>query len=344
MKAPYIIAEIGVNYYDIARKNNCTPMEAAKLMIDRAYQSGADAAKFQSYKAGKIASKNSPSYWDTTKESTTNQFDLFSKFDKFGEEEYIELSKHCQRVGIDFLSTPFDLDAVDFLDPLVKLHKVSSSDITNYPLLRKVAKTGKKALLSTGASTLKEVQNAIEVIEKEGNKDIVLLHCILNYPTDNKNAHLGMIEDLKQFGYEVGYSDHTLPDPNMIILTASTFLGASYIEKHFTLDKSIPGNDHYHAMDPWDLQNFKSNLVTIQEVLGSNKKIYLPSEEISRKNARRGVYANKNLSAGTVLSEKDIICKRPTAGIPANEFDLVIGKTLKHSINEDEPLFWNNIN
>lgn len=344
MRLPYIIAEIGVNYYDIARLYEITPLEAALLMVDNAHKSGANAAKFQTYKAEKIASRNSPSYWDTSKESTTNQFDLFSKYDKFNEEDYIKIANHCNKIGIDFLSTPFDLDSVDFLDHLVKLHKISSSDITNYPLLKKVAKTGKKILLSTGASTIQEVGKAVEVIKLQGNSNIVLLHCILNYPTDNKNAHLRMIEDLKQFGYEVGYSDHTLPDSGMIILTTSVMLGATYIEKHFTLDKSIPGNDHYHAMDPSDLQTFIQNLKVIEEVLGSSTKNFLPTEEISRQNARRGIYTSRNLLPGEVVTEKDIICKRPALGIPANEYDLVIGKTLNQKINEDQPIFWKNLN
>jgi sialic acid synthase SpsE len=183
MKKPYIIAEIGVNYYDIAKQNNISLMVAAKLMVKEAKESGANAVKFQSYKAGKIASKNSPSYWDLSKETTNNQFELFKKYDKFGELEYIEICDYCKEIGIDFMSTPFDLDSIDYLDKLVKTHKISSSDITNYPLLKKISKTGKKILLSTGASNLEEVKKAVQVIENEGNRDIVLLHCILNYPT-----------------------------------------------------------------------------------------------------------------------------------------------------------------
>lgn len=340
MKKPYIIAEIGVNYYDIAVKEEITPLAAAKLMIDRAYQSGADAAKFQTYKAGKIASKNSPSYWDTTKESTKNQFELFSKFDKFGEEEYTQLAKHCKRVGIDFMSTPFDLEAVDYIDNLVSIHKISSSDITNYPLLRKIASTGKKVLLSTGASSNEEIQQALEILKQQGAQDIVLLHCVLNYPTPNKDANLGMIEGLKKFGLEVGYSDHTLPDDNMIILSTAVALGATYIEKHFTLDKTLPGNDHYHAMDPTDLAIFTQNIKLMSEVFGTTEKKFLPSEIISRQNARRSVYVSRDLKKGDVITSKDIICKRPAAGIPANEYDKVIGKVLIEDIKEDQALIW----
>ena len=340
MKKGYIIAEIGVNYYDIATKENIPLMDAAKLMIREAKEAGADAVKFQSYKANKIASVNSPSYWDTTKEPTTNQFDLFKKFDLFGEKEYQELSRYCKEVNVDFMSTPFDLDAVEYLDKIVKIHKISSSDITNYPLLRKVAKTNKKILLSTGASNIVEVRKAVEVIKSEGNSDIVLLHCILNYPTLNINAHLNMLDDLKLLGYELGYSDHTLPDDSMVILSAAYAKGAVWIEKHFTLDKTLQGNDHYHAMDPDDLRKFKSNLNILNEVLGESIKRCIPTEKISQKNARRSVYANSNLTKGTVLKETDIICKRPASGICASHFKDLIGKEILEDINEDTALQW----
>ncbi len=340
MKQPYIIAEIGVNYYDIAKKHNISLIEASKLMVKEAKEAGANAVKFQSYKAGKIASKNSPSYWDLSKESTTNQYDLFKKFDKFGKKEYIEIAKYCDKIGVDFMSTPFDLEAVDYLDNIVKIHKISSSDITNYPLLKKIAKTNKKILLSTGASNMDEIYNAIDVIEKEGNNDIVLLHCVLNYPTPNKNAHLNMIKSLQNNGYEVGYSDHTLPDDNMLILSTAVTLGATWIEKHFTLDKTLPGNDHYHAMDPNDLSKFISNLNILEEILGYTEKHSLESEKISRLNARRSVYVNKDLKKGSILKKSDLICKRPAHGICASSFEDLIGKTLKTNIKEDTSLQW----
>ena len=340
MKKPYIIAEIGVNYYDIAKQNNIPLLSAARLMVTKAKEAGADAVKFQSYKAGKIASKNSPSYWDLSKEKTTNQFELFKKYDKFGEKEYIEIHKHCQEIDIDFMSTPFDLDSVDYLDKLVKIHKISSSDITNYPLLKKIAKTHKKILLSTGASNINEIKKALQVIESEGNKDIVLLHCILNYPTLNTNAHLNMIKDLTKLGYEVGYSDHTLPDENMLILSTATLMGATWIEKHFTLDKTLPGNDHYHAMDPTDLFKFTKNLNLLKQIVGINTKHRIPTEKISRLNARRSVYVNSDLVKGKILEKEDLICKRPASGICASNFGSLIGKKINKNIKEDTVLKW----
>ena len=340
MNKPYIIAEIGVNYYDMVlvdpRKGEDL-MDAAKWMINEAKEAGADAVKFQSYKADKIAAKDSPSYWDITKEPTTNQHDLFKKFDQFGEEEYIELAEYCKEIGIDFMSTPFDLEAVDYLDPLVDIHKISSSDITNYPLLYKTAKKGKKILLSTGSSTLEEIKDAIEVIERAENNDIVLLHCVLNYPTNNKDANLSRIISLKKEfpQYKVGYSDHTLPDINMSVLTTAYLLGAHYIEKHFTLDKRLQGNDHYHAMDPYDLKTFRVNVSQYQTILGDGKINPKKNENSSRKNARRSVVAKRFIPKGTIITEADLICKRPASGIPASKFYDLIGKKSLESIEED---------
>jgi len=336
MKQINIIAEIGVNYYDIATKYNISLEAAAKLMIIEAKNAGATAVKFQSYKAEKIAAKDSPSYWDITKEPTTNQYELFKKFDKFGEEEYRQLADFCKVSGIEFMSTPFDLEAVEYLNELVNIHKISSSDLTNVPLLKKVAQSKKPIILSTGASTLEEVKQAVSTLEQAGAKKIILMHCILNYPTINSNANLGMLKDLKRLGYELGYSDHTLPDDKMLILTTAVNLGCTWIEKHFTLDKTLEGNDHYHAMNAEDLQKFSDNLKLLEEITGSETKNYLPSEEISRLNARRSWVTKGPVKAGTVITEEDIIAKRPATGISPTE--VIVGKTFTKDLPDDHIL------
>ena len=328
-----IIAEIGVNYYDIAAKHDISLEAAAKLMIIEAKNAGATAVKFQSYKADKIAAKDSPSYWDTTEEPTTNQRELFEKFDKFGAEEYKMLADFCKVFDIEFMSTPFDLEAVDYLNELVTIHKISSSDLTNTPLLKKVALSGKPIILSTGASTMEEVKQAVVTLEEAGAEKIILMHCILNYPTKNSNANLGMLKDLQTLSYELGYSDHTLPDSKMLILTTAVNLGCTWIEKHFTLDKNLEGNDHYHAMDPKDLKNFSDNLKLLGEIMGSEIKTYLPSEEISRLNARRSWVTNGAVKAGTVITEENIIAKRPATGISPTE--VIIGKTFTKDLPDD---------
>lgn len=341
MNDPYIIAEIGVNYYDISKKENISYIEAAKLMIKKAKEAGANAAKFQSYKASKIASKNSPAYWDTSKEPIKSQYELFDKFDKLNEKDYKELSKYCNLIGIDFLSTPFDLDAVDYLSNIVKYYKIASADITNIPLLEKIAKKDKKILLSIGASTIKEIKLALDIIKKVNPKiEVSLLHCVLSYPTLNSNANLNKIKILKEKfpNNEIGYSDHTVPDKNMLILTTAHLFGAKIIEKHFTLDKNLKGNDHYHAMDVEDLKKLKQNLELLNEVLSKNEENYLPCEEIPRKQARRSIVLSKKLKKGEILKEENIIIKRPGTGISPLEYYNIIGKKINKDLEEDSIL------
>ena len=234
-----------------------------------------------------------------------SQYKLFKKYDGFGEKEYIELAKYCSELEIDFLSTPFDLEAVEFLNPLMKLFKVASADITNVPLLRSVASKGKPVLLSTGSSRVDEIQTAVDILKNAGAQEIVLLHCILNYPTEDKNGNLFMIKDLAKHFPDItlGYSDHTLPDKAMTALSMSWLLGAKVIEKHFTHDKTLPGNDHYHAMDKADLLVFREQIEKIEALAGSSLKSPLRTEVISRRNARRSLVTNGPIKKGEVFSE-----------------------------------------
>jgi sialic acid synthase SpsE len=335
---PYVIAEIGVNHEG--------SIDQAKRLIDLAKQGGADAAKFQSYKAGTLASKHSPAYWDTSKEATLSQYQLFSKYDSFGPEEYIKLAEHSRQVGIDFLSTPFDDAAIEFLDPLVPFFKIASADLTNIPFLRKVAKKGKPVLLSTGASTLGEIDLAVATLNGAGCSELALLHCILNYPTDNANAHLGMIEGLSR-AYPnriIGYSDHTLPDEFMTPLVTAHLLGAVILEKHFTHDKTLPGNDHYHAMDMNDLARFIQMSKHIHGLIGSDDhKQPIETEAISRKNARRSIVVARDIPAGHSLSEHDITYKRPGSGVSPLYWDEVIGRETNKFLEADHVLLWNDL-
>ena len=335
IRRPFIIAEAGVNHEG--------SMELAKRLINEAKEGGADAIKFQSYKADTLASKNSPSYWDISKEPTTSQHELFKKYDKFWKKEYEELKNFCDYIGIEFLSTPFDMESANFLNDLMDVFKISSSDITNKPFIQYICQYGKPIILSTGASNLDEIQEAVEWIESNGNP-LALLHCVLNYPTEVQNANLGMILDLnKKFPKNlIGYSDHTLPG-DMKTLEVAVLLGASIVEKHFTHDKTLPGNDHYHAMDKEDLRKFSDNLDCLFELLGEDKKRSLPSEETARLNARRSLVAKRRLKAGQQISLEDITWKRPGTGISPREMD----KVLKHQVNkdlaEDSILHWSDL-
>lgn len=329
---PYLIAEAGVNHEG--------SVEKAKLMIEQAARAGAAAIKFQTYKAERLASKYSPSYWDLREEPTKSQYELFKKYDRFGDAEFQELAEYAKQEGIDFLSTPFDLEAVDLLESLVPAYKVASADITNYPLLRHIASKGKPILLSTGASTISEIYQAIEVINGQGNDQVVLLHCVLNYPTEVQNANVGMIRHMTKVfpDYIIGYSDHTLPEDSQDILLFAWLLGAQVIEKHFTFDKTLPGNDHYHAFDENDLRAFTKRIDFALRAMGSFRKSYLPEEEKSRLNARRSLVAKRRIRKGTKITAEDIEIKRPGTGIPPALLEYVIGGTALRDIDEDEVL------
>lgn len=335
---PYVIAEIGVNHEGSFGR--------AIMLIDLAAKAGADAVKFQSYKADTLASKNSPAYWDTNKEPTRSQHELFKKYDNFGPDEYIALANHCHSIGIEFLSTPFDDLAIEFLDPLMPFFKIASADITNLPFLRKVASKKKPVILSTGASTMEEIDMAVNELVQTGCENIVLLHCILNYPTQDKNAHLRMISGLKSAYPErlIGYSDHTLPDSMMTSLITAYLLGAVVIEKHFTYDKNLPGNDHYHAMDFDDLKRFISLVDQIELLKGSlENKAPISTEFLSRKNARRSIVLTRDLSINHIISEDDLTYKRPGTGISPKYWDSVIGQQVSHNLKADDILQWGDL-
>ena len=326
---PYIIAEIGVNH-------ECSGA-TAKRLIWLAKKGGAHATKFQTYTAEKLAKVNSRAYWDISKEKTKSQFELFSKLDKIKPKDYRRLARFCRKNKIDFLSTPFDLDSVKMLKPLVPAFKISSSDITNYPLLEKISKTKKPSIISTGASTLDEIRNAVKILKKGSNK-IVIMHCILNYPTQDKDANLSMITSLKKEfpKYIIGYSDHTLPNSEMINLTSAFILGAKVIEKHFTHNKKLKGNDHYHSMDKKDLAVFSQGIDMYVNTLGNPQKMVLEQEQLSRKNARRSLVASKDLPEGTLLELQHFEIKRPCFGLQPKDLDWLIGRRLKKEIQADD--------
>lgn len=345
MKKPYVIAEIGVNFYDTAKAMNITPLEAAKLYIDKAAEVGIDCAKFQSYKADTIVSKNSPAYWDISKEPTKTQYELFSKFDHFGEMEYRELAEYTHSKNMDFTSTPFDYASADYLENMIDFYKISSSDLSNIPFIKYIGAKGKKVILSVGASYLSEVDEAVRALKGSGCKDIVLLHCVLSYPTKPENANLRVIETLKRDfpDIKVGFSDHVVPDENMLTLSTAYLLGAEVIEKHFTLDKTLEGNDHYHAADPEDFKKAIKNFEWIDTVLGIGEKTVFECERVSRREARRSLVLARDMKAGETIKNKDIMIKRPGTGISPQNMDIVVGRKVKKDLAEDTILNWDMI-
>jgi len=238
------------------------------------------------------------------------------------------------------LCTPFDIESAIFLNDLMDVFKISSSDITNKPFIEFICGFKKPVLLSTGASNLDEIAEAVGWIEVSGNP-LVLLHCILNYPTAEENANLRMILSLKKnFPHlTIGYSDHTLPE-DMKSLEIAVMLGAEIIEKHFTHDKTLPGNDHYHAMDKADLILFRKNIDRVFTLLGSFQKKSIPSEQPARENARRSLVASRAIAKGKCIEKSDLTWKRPATGICPGMIEAVVGKRSNRNIFCDEALQW----
>ena len=252
---PVLIAEIGVNFYDLAEQEGISNMEAAKYMIDEAKDCGITVVEFQSYKAESIVSL-------TDEGAAESQYESLKRTDEFGVDEYRELAEYCQYKGMKFLSTPLDFESVDYLDEFMDIYKISSFDITNIPFIKYIASKNKPILLSTGASTIREIKQAVSAIEEVSFVDIAIMHSVLSFPTSYEDANLLMIKDLAENfpDYEIGYSDHTKSDENMSLLTTAYNYGANILEKHFTIDKSLPGEDHEYSMDPDDVIKFQWNV------------------------------------------------------------------------------------
>jgi len=328
---PTIIAEVGVNH-------NCN-LSLAKNYIKLCKNAGADAVKFQTYKADKIASKFSPAYWDLKEEKTKSQYDLFKKYDKFNYADYKFLFNECKKLKINYMSTFFDIDTIDQQNNLVEVFKISSSDINNVPLLKKISSKKKHTIVSTGASTIKEIKFALNILNLPKTK-ICLMHCVLNYPTEDKFANLKFIKTLKKTfpNILIGYSDHVRSDQNLTQIQVAYEMGAQIIEKHFTHNKRLKGNDHYHAMDANDLENF-IKVMERKKVLSGSIKKKLTNEYKSIKYARRAIYAKRDIQKSKKISSKDIISLRPaTGGISVSKWNKIIGKKIKISLKEGNVL------
>ena len=332
-----LIAEIGVNYYDIASKMNISNMDAAKLMIKEAAQAGIHAVKFQTYKADTLAAKASPYYWDIKEEPTRSQHELFKKFDSFGYAEYKELKDYSDEVGIEFLSTAFDFESADYLDELMNVYKISSSDLSNIPFIEYQAKKNKPVLMSVGASNEDEIDRALDAIRRNTAAPVCLLHCVLEYPTPLKDANLLKIASLKEKYKDVyiGYSDHTKPTEDCDVIKCAYNLGAQLVEKHFTLDKTLKGNDHYHAMDPADAKNILSSIDRMDMLRGSDRLCCLDTENKARSNARRSVVSFGNIAKDTVITRDMLTYKRPGSGISPDRIDEIIGRKALMDIEDD---------
>ncbi|MFQ6097299.1 MAG: N-acetylneuraminate synthase family protein, partial [Armatimonadota bacterium] len=333
----YIIVEGGVNH-------QCN-LDRALEMIRQAARAGADAIKFQTYKAETLTTRTAPTYWDHAEPGIT-QYDVFADSDKFGPDEYAEMARCCRDEGIHFLSTPFDLDAVDLLVELgAPALKIASADLTCHPLLRKAAATGKPMLVSTGASTLDEIREALDVIHAEGNDNVVLLHCVLCYPTPADQICLRRIPLLQQTFPDavVGISNHTEPDPNMAIDAAAAALGAKAFERHYTLDRTLEGPDHFFSVDPPLVRRHIEAIRTVERALGDPYDEPLECELPARQYARRSIVAKQDIPQGARLTPEMLIMKRPGTGISPRDLDRVTQMTARHHIPADAVIQWDDL-
>ncbi|MBL3645659.1 N-acetylneuraminate synthase [Bacillus sp. RHFB] len=327
----FIIAEIGVNHNG--------SLVLAKKLVDKAIDAGADAVKFQMFETEALTTEQADltEYQKRTKEK--NQYDMLKKLE-LSPAEFIELKKYCDNKNIIFLATPFDLKSIDFLNKLdMCAFKVGSGDLTNFPLLKRIVKTGKPIILSTGMSTISEIDRTIDYLNAlKKNLQISVLHCTSSYPASEQQINLNVIRDyLKRYPFVIGYSDHSI---GIHIPIAATALGARIIEKHITLDQSLPGPDHSASIN---IEEFKEmvQLVRLTELsLGSEKKSVTEDEKRVKPLVRRSLYFKFNAPIGTVITENDLIALRPLDGIEANEFEKVIGKVLRVPKKKHEPLLW----
>jgi len=322
----YVVAEAGVHHYG--------SVDTAKAYIDAAAGAGAQAIKFQTYTADKLVTTWAPLYWDEPKYKT--QHEVFHQKKALSTAEYVSLFEHAAKRGIAFLSTPFDIGSAQMLNDLgMPAVKLASADITNFPLIRAAAQFRKPILLSTGASTFEEVGAAVNLI-RETHRDVALLHCSLAYPTPLRDANLRRIEALAERFPDVviGYSDHTQPGESELACPLAAFLGAKVVEKHFTLDRSLPGDDHYHAVDPEGLARLVENCAKAVMQSGSGAEM-TEVEQAARTHARRSIVAARALSRGRVLSADDLDYKRPGHGLPPSQASSVIGRRLTRDVPYD---------
>ena len=330
-----IIAEAGINHDGDITK--------AKKMIEAASRSGADYVKFQSFKSKKLVTPTAltSSYIDEGSHDGETFEDLLARLE-IDEDAHYELKKHCDKCGIKFLSTAFDEESFDFLLGLgIDLVKVASGDLTNIPLLKKFASSGLPIILSTGMSSLGDIEDAIAAIESQGNNNITLLHCISWYPAEIASTNLNYMSTLRMaFQYPVGYSDHTL---GISMSIAASALGATCIEKHFTLNKNDFGPDHSASIEPIELSKLVQSVREVEIGMGASRRQFCEKEIGQRLVHRKSIVLNSEHQKGHELVESDLVIKRPGTGIKPKYIDRIIGKTLRINASKDHVLQWEDL-
>ena len=331
MKKTLIIAEAGVNHNgDIAK---------AKALIDKGAEAGVDYVKFQTFKAGNLVTKQAKraAYQDKNTQDNDSQYEMLKKLE-LSQKDHQELIDYCTQKGVKFLSTGFDFESLEFLAQLgITIAKIPSGEITNLPYLRKVANLFPEVILSTGMATITEIKDAIKVLTDNGvSKDkITVLHCNTEYPTPMEDVNLkAMLHIQRELGVSVGYSDHTL---GIEVPIAAVALGATVIEKHFTLDKTLPGPDHKASLEPEELKAMVMAIRNIEKAIGgSGLKEVSKSEAKNKAIARKSIVATKTIKKGDLFSAENLTVKRPGTGISPMQWDEVIGKIAKKDFEEDD--------
>ena len=328
MKHVIIIAEAGVNHNG--------SFELAKKMVDAAKEAGVDYVKFQTFNPKKLVSKyaEKADYQKETTRADETQLQMLQKL-TLTEDNFLSLRDYCREVGIGFISTPFDLDSIAFLETFdMDFWKVPSGEVTNLPYLETIARTKRKVVMSTGMCDMNEIQDAIEVLEKNGTTDITLLHCNTQYPTPYEHVNLSAMNSIRDALHkEVGYSDHT---QGIEVPIAAVAMGATVIEKHFTLDKNMEGPDHKASLDPIELQQMVIAIRNIEQAIGNGLKEPSSSEMANKAVARKSIVASRNIKQGEVFSEENLTTKRPGTGISPMKWYEVIGKAAPRDFSEDE--------
>jgi N,N'-diacetyllegionaminate synthase len=331
----YLIAEIGVNHNG--------DMEMAKEMVIAAKRAGADAVKFQTFTAAALATQSTPkvSYQEVTTSKDETHYEMLRKLE-LGKTEHKELLEFCNEIGIDFLSTPYDIESAQFLSELgVKFFKTASADLVDLPLQQYIASTGKPVIVATGMATLGEVELVVDIFEKFGNPNLVLLHCVSNYPCSDASINLRAMNTLaKAFDLPVGYSDHS---EGFLAAVISVAMGARVIEKHFTLDKNLPGPDQKASSDPEEFAELVQNVRRAELMLGSSRKACQAEERKMAEVSRKSLVLARAVSAGETLKAGDLRLMRPGTGLPASFIPRIEGLRVRSDLDMLHQLRWNDL-
>lgn len=331
----YIIAEAGVNHNG--------DMELARKLVDMAKDCGADAVKFQTFKAEESTSAmaEKAEYQQKNDATCESQIEMLRKLE-LPFENFLTLKRYCEEKEIDFISTPDGLESLKYLvDIDVPLIKIGSTEVTNLSFLKEIAKTGKPMILSTGMSTLGEVEKAVEVIESNGHSELTLMHCTTDYPTAVEEVNLKAMLTLQNaFGIPVGYSDHT---EGFEAAIAATTMGAVCIEKHITLDRDLPGPDHKASMPPDEFRDFVQHIRNTEVLLGDGRKRATKHEKSIMTQVRRSILSADQLKKGTVLTKEMLCYKRPGDGIAPEYADILVGRELKRDLEKEEKIMWEDV-